>query len=244
MYVMAIKHIIGGRKVMYNIMKKTLVLSAVLVLCAMLSVFAGAEGVDGGSAYGENAVLFGLDDTVVHKELCEMSMLYAEVLDDDAKAEGWYYYYTDTDESPADIIVWEPADGNYTTAEVLFSAKNISDTPQVFGSMITAALFYKENEESEPISYDGAVFQQNPGQVEKSGEIIMWSTKPVEIAVGEAANVSFRFDIPKYVYEKLYAAVTGEDNGVTAICEFDFGDETAYAIDLTDVMIPASQYEF
>lgn len=219
-------------------MKKFTVLLALLVVCGMLFVSAYGEEV----ANGENTVCLGLDDTVVHGDLCKMSGLYAEVLDDAAMADGWYYYYTDTDESPAAKIEWKPSDGNYTTAEVLFTVKNISGTPWKFGDRIAAVLFYKESEESETTRYEGTVFQQNPGQVDASGVMIMWSTKPVEIPAGESANVSFRFDIPLDVYEKLYAAVTGQNNGSMTTCEFNFGDDTTYLINLNEVLIPASRY--
>lgn len=187
-------------------------------------------------------ITFGLDETVVYEGVCEMSGLYSEVLDDAAVADGWYYYYTDTDESPAEAIKWKLSDGNYTTAEVLFTVKNISSDPQTFGDRITARMIYQESADSRTDCYDGTVFQQNPGQVDESGGIIMWSTKPVEIAPGESANVSFRFDIPKDVYDKVYATATGEDTGIAETCEFGFGDGTTYVINLAEVLIPASQY--
>ena len=231
-------------------MKKKFMLLISLLLCGLLLLAGCGESGDSAvsedvtdSGNGENTVFFGLDDTVEYEGLCEMSKLYAEVLDDDAMAEGWYYYYTDSDESPAEVINWEPSDENYTTAEVIFSIKNTSDKPQTFGDKITAQMFYQENEDSQTDYYDGTVFQQNPGQVEESGEIIMWSTKPVEIAANESANVSFRFDIPRDVYEKVYATATGEDTGIIETCEFNFGDGTTYVIDLAEVLIPASQYE-
>lgn len=189
-------------------------------------------------------VFFGLEDTVEYEDVCEMSDLYAEVLDDEAMADGWYYYYTDSDESPAPIIDWNPSDGNYTTVEVLFTVKNISDRPQTFGDKITARMLYQENEDSQTEIHEGTVFQQNPGQVDENGEVIMWSTKPVEIDAGESANVSFRFDITKDVYEKIYAAAIGEDTEIIETCEFGFGDGTTFVIDLVKSLIPASKYEW
>lgn len=225
-------------------MKKLAVVLAILVLSGILLNSAGGESTNSDYDHRENVVFFALNDTIVHDSFCEMSGLYAEVLDDAAMAEGWYYYYTDTDESPADTIVWEPSDGNYTTVEVLFTVKNISDSPQIFGDKVTATFIFRENADAEEIRYEGTVFQQNPGQVEESGVMIMWSTKPVEIAVGDSANVSFRFDIPKDIYEKLYAVVTGADTGISATCEFGFGDGTIYVVTLNDSLILASQYEF
>lgn len=225
-------------------MKKAALILTVLLICGMLFVSASAEIAGTNSDHGENAVLFAPDATITHKNLCEMSGLYAEVLDDAAIAEGWYYYYTDTDENPANVIIWDPSEGNYTTAEALFTMKNISGLPQTFGDKITAVFIFRENETVGPICYEGTVFQQNPGQIDENGQMIMWSTKPIEIAAGESANVSFRFDIPKDTYEKIYAALTGADTGIGMTCEFDFGDETTYVIDLNDSMILASQYEF
>ena len=224
-------------------MKKVTLVLAVLVLFGMFFVHASGESIDNGCNHEENRAFFGLDDTLVHKNFCEMSGLYVEVLDDIAMAEGWYYYYTDTDESPAHTIVWEPSDGNYTTTEVIFTVKNISSTPQTYGDKVTATLISQENSDAEVICYEGTVFQQNPGQIDENGNMIMWSTKPVKIAVGESANVSFRFDIPKDFYEKLYATVTGVDTGINITCEFSLGDETIYMINLNDSLIPASQYE-
>ena len=218
-------------------MKKAIAVLTVFILCGML--FAAA----GGESTGGNVVYFGLDETVVHQNLCEMSGLYAEVLDDAAMAEGWFYYYTDTDESPAHTITWQPSDGNYTTAEVLFAVNNISGLPQIFSNKLTATLIIRGNDTGS-YCYEGTVFQQNPGQIDENGQMIMWSTKPVEIAAGESANVSFRFDIPKDVYEALYATLTGAETKFSMTCEFDFGDETTYVIDLNTSMIPASQYEF
>ena len=190
----------------------------------------------------ESTVSFGQDDTVEHDGLCRMSGLYAEVLDDAAVAEGWYYYYTDTDKSPAEVIVWKPSGENYTTAEVLFTVENISGKPQTFGDKISARLLYQENDAAAAECFEGTVFQQNPGQVEESGEIIMWSTKPAEIAAGESANVSFRFDIPKDVYDGIYATATGENSGIKEVCEFSFGGGTKYEVNLAELLIPASQY--
>ena len=225
-------------------MKKNVAARIVLILLVSLLAAACAEGAGNFTQDGENTVSFGLEDTVECEGLCEMSLLYSEVLDDAAVAEGWYYYYTDTDESPADMIRWELSEENYTTAEVLFSVKNISDQPQTFGDKITAVLYYQENESSETVCYPGIVFQQNPGQVDINGTMIMWSTKPVEIAVGESANVSFRFDIPKDTYQTLYKAITGEETGTTAICEYRFGNGPTFVINMIEVMIPASQYQF
>ena len=230
-------------------MKKKSILIIALLLCGLIMLAACGESEDSvdsdvitDSGNGEATIFFGLDDTVEYEGLCEMSDLYAEVLDDAAMEEGWYYYYTDTDESPAKVIDWEPSDGNYTTAEVIFTVKNISDKPQTFGDKIIAQMFYQENADADTDYYDGTVFQQNPGQIEESGEIIMWSTKPVEIAAGESANVSFRFDIPEDVYEKMYLTAAGEDTGIIETCEFNFGDGITYIIDLAEVLIPASQY--
>ena len=192
---------------------------------------------------GEATVSFGLGDTVVHEGLCEMSDLYAEVLDDEAVAQGWYYYYTDSDQSPAQSLNWDLPDGCYTTAEVLFTVKNTSGEARTFGDKITAQMLYRESADAPTDCFDGTVFQQNPGQVDETGEMIMWSTEPVEIAAGESANVSFRFDIPKDVYEKIYAAAIGEETEITETCEFGFGDGTTYVIDLTEALIPASLYE-
>ena len=246
-------------------MRKNSMTLAVLFFCALLLLAgcsdptdpsssgnasgAAVTGQSGTQTAAENAavektVSFGLDETVVHEGLCEMDDLYSEVLDDAAMAEGWYYYYTDSDVSPAPIISWKPSGENYTTVEVLFTVKNISDKPQTFGDKITARMLYRENEEAQTEYYSGTVFQQNPGQVNGSGEIVMWSTKPVEIAVGGSANVSFRFDIPKAVYDKIYETATGADTQITEICEFGFGDGTTYEVDLEKALILASQYDF
>lgn len=91
---------------------------------------------------------------------------------------------------------------------------------------------------------DGTVFQQNPGQVEKSGDIIMWSTKPAEIAAGESANVSFRFDISQDVYKKMCAAANGDNTSFQEKCEFSFEDGSTFIIDLAEVLILASDYDF
>lgn len=231
-------------------MKKRLTLRVALLLCGLL-LLAGCGG-SGDSAdsekitdsgNGEATIFFGLDDKVEHEGLCEMGNLYAEVLDDYAKADGWHYYYTDTDESPAESKQWEPEGKSYTTVEVLFTIKNTSDKPQIFGDKIIAQMFYQENEDADTDYYDGTVFQQNPEQVDASGNVIMWSTKPVEIAPGESTQTSFRFDIPKDVYDKVYETANGEDTGIIETCEFNFGDGTDYVIDLTKAIIPASQYE-
>ena len=192
---------------------------------------------------GATSVSFELGNTVTHEGLCEMSGLYAEVLDDKAMSQGWYYYYTDSCESPAQTLNWELPDGCYTTAEVLFTVKNTSGEPQTFGDKISAQMLYRESADAPMDCFAGTVFQQNPGQVDESGGIIMWSTKPVEIAPGESANVSFRFDIPKDVYEMVYRTAIGEDTGISESCEFSFGDGTTYVIDLTEALIPASLYE-
>ncbi len=229
-------------------MKRKLILPIALLLCGLF-LLAGCKkssvpttGADTNSSSNQESIVsFGLDDTVKYENICEMSELYAEVLDDDAIAKGWYYYYTDSDKSPANVIKWKVSGENYTTAEVIFSAKNISDKPQIFGDKITAQIFYQENKDSQTKCYNGTVFQQNPGQVEESGEIIMWSTKPVEIAAGEPTNVSFRFNIPKDVYDKIYATAIGKDTGIIETCKFNFGDKTTYVVDLAKVLIPASQ---
>ena len=237
-------------------MNKKFALLIALLLCGLLVLSAcgkaddTAENADPAdsevitdSGNGEATIFFKPGEIVEYEGLCQMSDLYAEVLDDDAVEEGWYYYYTDTDESPAKVINWEVSEGNYTTAEVIFTVKNISDKPQSFGDKIMAQLFFMENENSDTDYYNGTVFQQNPGQVEESGEVIMWSTKPVEIAPGESANVSFRFDIPKELYEQMYAAAIGENDDVLETCEFNFGDGTTFVIDLDEVLIPVSRYE-
>ena len=191
----------------------------------------------------ETEVSFGLEETLTLEGFCEISGLYAEVLDDKAIKEGWYYYYTDSDSSPAEIKKWELVEGAYTTAEALFTVKNLSDQPQIYGSRLTAKMTYLEDENAQPVVFEGTVFQQNPGQVDGNGQIVMWSTKPVEIASGESTNVSFRFDIPKEVYEKMLAAAKGEENGISETCTFDFGTGTTYVIDLKKSLIPASEYE-
>lgn len=193
-----------------------------------------------GSAVEERYYSFGLDETITLENLCEISDLYSEVLDDKAMKDGWYYYYTDTDKSPATVINWEVSEENYTTAEVLFTVKNISDKPQTYGDKITAKLIYQETDNAQPVSYKGTVFQQNPGQVEKNGEMIMWSTKPVEIAVGESTNVSFRFDIPKDVYKKICATAEGQNTGIKETCEFTVDNGKPVKINLAKVLIPAS----
>ena len=55
--------------------------------------------------------------------------------------------------------------------------------------------------------------------------------------------MSLRFDIPKDVYEKMYATAMGEDTGIIETCQFRFGDGTTYVIDLTKALIAASQYK-
>lgn len=235
-------------------MKKKWTLLMAILLCSLL-IFTGCGNSEDpaentkqeastkadDSETEDKTIYFGLDETIKLENLCEISNLYSEVLDDKAMKEGWYYYYTDTDESPAAVIDWKVADENYTTVEVLFSVKNISDKPQTFGDKVTAQMIYQENKDAQPICYDGTVFQQNPGQVEKNGEIIMWSTKPALIAAGESANVSFRFDIPKEVYEKIYATAEGENTGITEICQFSAGTGNTIVVDLAKVLIPASR---
>ncbi len=225
---------------------KKLALSTAVLLCGVL-LFAGCGGsgepADSGSGNGQQTVFFGLNETVEPEGLCEMSNLYAEVLDDKAVADGWNYYYTDSDQSPAPIIEWQAVGENYTTAEVVFTAKNTSDKPQTFGDKITVQMFYQENKDADTSYYNGTVFQQNPGQVKASGEIVMWSTKPVAIAAGEPTQISFRYDIPKDVYDKVYAAATGEKTDIVETCEFHFGDGTTYVIDLTKALVLASQQQ-
>lgn len=240
-------------------MKNKSLLLVVLLLCGIL-IFSGCADSgksDGGDATQkttvaekttesiseEKTISFSLDSTVECDGLCKMSDLYCEVLDDDAVADGWYYYYTDTDQSPAKIINWEPSSDNYTTAEVIFTVKNTSGKSQTFSDKVTAKMLYREDKDSKTQTFNGTVFQQNPGQVEERGEIIMWSTKPVEIKADESTNVSFRFDIPKDVYEKMYAAATGEKTEITETCEFDFGNNTTFVIDLAKTLIPASKSE-
>lgn len=245
---------IGGRSDSTNhrimeevsIMKKKLLVLIALLTCSLLLFTAcgdksGTESGDSGN--GQKTVFFGLKDMVKCEGLCEMSDLYAEVLDDAAVSQGWYYYYTDSDQNPAEVINWKPADGKYTTVEVLFTAKNISDTAQTFGDKIKAQMFYQENKDADTEYFDGTVFQQNPGQTEKSGEVIMWSTKPVKIEPGKSTQVSFRFDIPKEIYDKVYATAKGEKTGIVETCEFNFGDGTIFTVDLAKVLIPASEYE-
>lgn len=227
-------------------MKRKIILMCTVVVCGLL-LFAGcSKSGDSTENSPKNSdevkrVTFGLNETVENKGLCEMSKLYAEVLDDTAKANGWYYYCTDTDKSPAKVINWKPSEGNYTTLEVLFTVKNTSDKPQKFIDKITAKMTYQENENSQIKNFDGVVFQQNPGQVEERGEVIMWSTKPVEIAAGQSTNVSFRFDIPKEVYDKVFATASGTNTGIREICEFSFDDKTTYEVDLTKTLILASK---
>lgn len=220
-------------------MRKKITFFIGIVLCTVFFVTGCGKSSD--TAKTENKIQFGLNQTVENKGLCEMSKLYSEVLDDNAKAQGWYYYYTDTDKSPAKQITWNPSNNNYTTAEVLFSVKNTSDKPQTFSNKITAKLFYQENDKDQVVTYDVTVFQQNPGQIDERGEVIMWSTKPVEIAVGESTNVSFRFDIPKDVYEKIYATANGNNTGIIETCEFRFDNGSTYTIDLTKALILASK---
>ena len=190
----------------------------------------------------KSEVSFGADMTLTLEGVCELSGLYGEVLDDQAMAEGWYYYYTDSDQSPAETLNWKPSEGNYTTLEVLFTVKNISSEARSFGDRLMAELHYQENEAAETRCYTGTVFQQNPGQVDENGEIIMWSAKPVEIPVGDSANVSFRFDVPKQVYEKVFAEATQGETGITEMCRIEFDNGTVVNIDLTKVLIPASEY--
>ena len=229
-------------------MRKKFMLLVTLMLCGLLVLAScGANSADSeeitDSGNGESTISFGLGDTVEYEGLCEMSNLYAEVLDDQAKADGWGYYYTATDENPAKTIKWELPEDCYTTVEVLFTLKNTSDKAQTFGDKIIAQLFYMENENADTDYWDGTVFQQNPGQKDENGEVVMWSTKPVEIAAGESTQVSFRFDIPKDVYDKIYATASGEDIGIVEKCEFNYGDGTTYVIDLTKTLTLASQYE-
>lgn len=192
----------------------------------------------------KSEVSFGADMTLTLEGVCELSDLYAEVLDDQAVGEGWYYYYTDSDQSPAETLTWTPSEGNYTTVEVLFTVKNISSEARSYGDRLTAQLLYRESGDAETQSYIGTVFQQNPGQVDENGEIIMWSAKPVEIPVGDSANVSFRFDIPREVYEKVYAEATEGETGITELCRFRFDNGTAVNVDLAEVLIPASAYDW
>ena len=124
-------------------MRKKITFFIGIVLCTVFFVTGCGKSSD--TAKTENKIQFGLNQTVENKGLCEMSKLYSEVLDDNAKAQGWYYYYTDTDKSPAKQITWNPSNNNYTTAEVLFSVKNTSDKPQTFSNKIAAKWFYQEN---------------------------------------------------------------------------------------------------
>lgn len=188
----------------------------------------------------ELTVSFNLGDTAECAGLCTLSDLYAEVLDDDAMAEGWYYTYTDTDMSPAPICRWEPAEDNYT-AEVLFMVKNVSGTPQTFGDRLTGRLLWQETADVETLCFEGTAFQQNPEQMDENGEIMMMSTKPVPIADGESVQVSLRFDIPLDVYEQLFAVCSGEDNGASGTIEFSFGEGPTFVVELSHSMILASQ---
>ena len=240
-------------------MKKTLLLIFVLVLCTLV-ILSGCGKSDNkasieqsdstsvsetnfDSGNNQQTIYFNLNETVKYEGLCEMSGLYAEVLDDKSKEDGWSYYYTDTDQSPAKMITWEPSKGNYTTLEVFFTAKNISDKPTTFSDKITAQMFYQVNKDANTDYFNGVVFQQNPNQVDENGEVMMWSTKPVEIAPNESTNVSFRFDIPKEIYDKVYATAKGENTGIVETCEFNFGDGKIFVIDLAKSLIASSDYE-
>ncbi|MCQ2752188.1 MAG: hypothetical protein MJ189_03725, partial [Coriobacteriales bacterium] len=87
-------------------MKSKLLYIVPVLLCATLFLFGCGNSQDSNnnsSNKNENAaktINFELNQTLKHEGLCEMSGLYAEVLDDAAKADGWVYYYTDTDKSP------------------------------------------------------------------------------------------------------------------------------------------------
>lgn len=194
--------------------RKTLLFLALVLVVAVFMVFALCACGSSGTLEGEAAeaavnqlqqqeqnIIAEIEQTeealnpqdapsfAVEPECCDM-------LTDAFVADGWWYYYTDTLDSPAPAYEWQKGADAYTIGEVTVFFTNTSSEPAVPAELCTMELRWNGN------ATQSAVLQINPGQTDQNGyEIFSTVFKPLE--PGETTRLCFRFDVSRELYDYI-----------------------------------------
>ena len=169
------------------------------------------------------------------------SLRYAEVMDDKAVEEGWYYYYTDKE---GKTYSYEKKDRYYTTVELQMEVTN--DTYHaiyVCGCYACLGIGVGDT-----VTYfSPQMYIHYPDKVDQQGFEVFYEKAPMgeSILPGESLEISYRFDIDEDAYRiitGLYQAPEGVE--IVQECTFNYDSTAQYIFDLTDEIQLASEFEF
>lgn len=169
----------------------------------------------------------------------------ADILTDEARADGWGYYYTDTTEDNAPIIDLEIPKDVHTAAEFGIAITNLAtDQSQAFVDRAQAVVVFNPKDEVDTNKvfdkdyqdslktngaevYDVTKLQVNPGQIDADGYLNIQSTKGVTLSKDEETNMMFRF----FVSDAFYNSWLDKSSPETMYAYLTFGTDI-YKIEL------------
>lgn len=181
-----------------------------------------------------------------------LTNLYTDILSDKSVADGWYYYYSRGTESTVPEIKWNPAEGMYTSCELIFDLQNLKDPMEkTFPERLSAYIVFqidpqdvKECENADAYfaeltamagrNPDAEIFscvpmQRNPGQLKTDG----YETRSLDAILLEKDEIAQQYLVTD-VSEAFYQS--WEDSNATEPMwiVFSYNDDLVFTLNLRE----------
>lgn len=190
------------------------------------------------------------ESVITHDGDYELSGMYTDILSDRAKAEGWYYYYSEGTESGVPQLKWEPAEGMYTGCKLFVTLKNLNENmTETFMSRYQGFIAYQVDLKGIPACatateylnavktaaaatenaeiFEYTLYQRNPGQLDSDGNPALSDTA-VLLKAGEEATQ----DMFASISEEFLRSWEDADSTEPMWAVFTFDESTVYLVDL------------
>lgn len=184
----------------------------------------------------------------------ELSGLFTDILTDKSVHDGWFYYYSIGTETNVPWERWEPAEGMYTSCEILFNMKQLNESAdKSYGDRFSGVILFNAPKDFTPSDvldenyvetllqmakddsnvevYELTPLQDNPEQYDKDG--IQARSKDSAIL---KKNVEAKQSLIADVSEKFYRSWEDENATESMWAFFSYGGNTIYMIDLCEWM--------
>lgn len=181
-----------------------------------------------------------------------LTNLYTDILSDKAVADGWYYYYSRGTESTVPWIEWNPAEGMYTSCELIFDLQNLKDPMEkTFPERLSAYIVFqidpqdvKECENADAYfaeltamagrNPDAEIFscvplQRNPGQLNTDGYETP-SLDAILLEKDEIAKQELITDVSEAFYQSWEDSNATEPMWIV----FSYNDDLVFTLNLRE----------
>ena len=190
------------------------------------------------------------ESVITHDGDYELSGMFADIMTDKSKSDGWIYYYSEGTENGTPWLKWEPAEGMYTGCKLFVTLKNLNgNMTETFMSRYQGFIAYQVDLKGIPACatateylnavktaaaatenaeiFEYTLYQRNPGQLDSDGNPALSDTA-VLLKAGEEATQ----DMFASISEEFLRSWEDQTDTEPLWAVFSFDESTVYLVDL------------